>query len=187
MRPGAGTALAPWRGARGGVLAVVAVGLAVAAHAGTDGCASLAAVALALGLAWPAAVAVLGRRRRVPALLAWLMVVQVGLHVLLESRCQEVVSGRQGLLHHLSSPPSARMLLAHGFAVVVSAVLLGRADGAAWAVDVLRRAVLVVLPLQPALVPRVATHQAGGVVPPVRQMWKGPRPSRRGPPALLAP
>jgi hypothetical protein len=177
------------RGVRGAVLAVCAVAVAEVAHAGTDGCSSLVGLLLALGLCWPAAVAVLGRQRRLGALLGWLAATQIGLHVLLESRCQEVVSGHQPLLAHLSVPPSGRVLLAHGLAVAVSAVLLGRADAGLWTVDALRRAVwLVMLPMLVVVVwPARRVRRVCLRVLPARNVWEGPRPSRRGPPALCAP
>ena len=181
--PGQGVA----RGARAAVLAGTAVAVAEVAHAGTDGCSSLVGLLLALGMCWPAAVAVLARRRRVPGLLGWLLATQVGLHVLLESRCEEVLSGREALLAHLAVPPSARVLVAHGVAVAVCAVLLGRADAGVWAVTALRRAGRVVAPLTPVLVVVTRVRPQVGVVLPAEDVWKGPRPSRRGPPALLAP
>lgn len=175
------------RAVRGAVLAVTAVALAEAAHAGSDGCSSLVVVLLAVGLCWPAAVAVLGRRRRLPGLLVWLVATQVGLHVLMASRCEEVVSGREALLSHLAVPPSGWVLCAHGLAVGVSAVLLVRADAGLWAVDALRRAVLPVVPPMLVVVPRQRVLRACPVVLLAKDKWEGPRPSRRGPPALLAP
>lgn len=175
------------RAIRAGFLASVAVGVAELAHAGTDGCGSLVALLLAFGLTWPAAVAMLGARRQVPALVGWLLATQLVLHVLLESRCDEVLSGRQGLLDHLAAVPAGRALLAHGLAVLVSAVLLGRADAGVWAADMLRRAVRPVVRLGVVVVPAQRTQVPVAVVLPARDTWKGRRPSRRGPPALLAP
>jgi len=163
------------------------VGLAEVAHAGTDGCGSVLGLLLALGLAWPAAVAVLGVRRRVPVLLLWLAATQVVLHVLLESRCDEVLSGRQGVVAHLSSPPSGRVLLAHGLAVVVSALLLGRAEAGMWAADAVRRSLRVGVPVMAVVVPVVRARLWVPVLPLAQDVWRGPRPARRGPPALTAP
>lgn len=175
------------RGLRAAVLGVVAVGLAEAAHASSDGCISLSGLMLALGLCWPAAVAVLGRRRTLPSLLGWLVFTQGVLHLLLESQCQEVVSGQQTLLAHLSVPPSGRQLLAHGLAVLVSAVLLSRADAQLWVVVALRRAVRLVVRLLVVPVPVGGQPLVARAVLPVRDVWRGPRPTRRGPPALCAP
>lgn len=193
MHPGEVTepcpaAWGPLRGARAGVLTVSAVALAEAAHAVSDGCISLTGLLVSLGLCWPAAVAVLGRRRRLPSLLGWLLGMQVVLHLLLESLCGEVVSGRESLTAHLSVAPSGRMLAAHALAVVLAAVLLGRADAKVWMVAALRRAGVLTAPLvvaQPPLTRR--TRRVAPGAPVVRSRWDGPRPSRRGPPALLAP
>ncbi len=182
-----GPAQGSMRAVRGAVLAMTALAVAEAAHAGTDGCSSPVGLVLAFGLCWPAAVAVLGRRRRLPGLMVWLVASQVGLHVLLESRCEEVVSGRQALLVHLSVPPSGGVLIAHGAAVAVSAVLLGRADAGLWAVDALRRAVPPLVPLAVVVVPGHQVCRACPVVLSVEDVWEGLRPSRRGPPALTAP
>ncbi|MGZ6826538.1 MAG: hypothetical protein ACXVGH_07070 [Mycobacteriales bacterium] len=178
----------PLRGVRAGVLAVAAVALAEGAHAVTDGCISFTGLLVALGVCWPAAVAVLGRQRGVLHLLGWLLGMQVVLHVLLESLCGEVVSGREPLLAHLSVAPSGRMLAAHALAVVLAAVLLGRADAKVWVVAALRRAGVLVVPLRVVHPPAtLRTRRAVRDEVVVRSRWDGPRPSRRGPPALLAP
>jgi hypothetical protein len=65
---------------RAGVLTVPAVGFATFAHGSVDGCVSVVAVLLAVGVCWPAAVVLLGAQRRLPTLVGWLVVAQgVGL------------------------------------------------------------------------------------------------------------
>ena len=64
---------------RAGVLTVPAVGFATIAHASVEGCVSVVAVLLAVGVCWPTAVVLL-RARRLPTLVGWLVVAQgVGL------------------------------------------------------------------------------------------------------------
>jgi len=171
------------RGLRAAVLAVPAVGASSLAHGSVDRCADLIGVALALGLLWPAAVALVGGRRSVPALVAWLLGAQVVTHLVLDATCSS--GGMSGVQHHLVAGSSPRMVMAHLLAATVTGVLLGRADGRLWwaraLARALRRARRPVLPLVPvarqARVPVV--HPA-----PVRSLWKAPHPVRRGPPAL---
>jgi hypothetical protein len=135
------------RGLRALVLAVVAVGLAGAAHTFVDGCADLGGLGVALGICWPGAVVVLGRRRRLPALIAWTAGAQVVTHVVVELTC-----GGAGHATPL------RVLAAHATAVLVTAALLQRADSGLWVAHALRRAVgrlllprLVPTPVRPRL------------------------------------
>jgi hypothetical protein len=177
------------RGVRAGVLTVPTVGGAALAHSFVDGCDSAVALALAVGLCWPAAVALLGAQRRLPALLAWVIAAQVATHVLLEQMCGDVTSGRVPLTTHLSAGVTPTMVLAHGVAVIATSVLLGRADAGLWAADALVRTAARALRL-PRLsvgalpVARLTAQVAD--VPAPRTTWVVAQPARRGPPVQLA-
>jgi hypothetical protein len=175
------------RGVRAAVLTLPAVGAAAAAHLLVDGCADLVGSAVALGVVWPAAVALLGRRRSVPAFLLWVVAAQAVTHILLELTCRSVTSGETPFLQHVGASPSARMLAAHGVAALLTAVALGRADAGLWTAHALLRlvgrlrvpALTVVLPLRPLpAVPAPATQ--------LRDRLHHRLPGRRGPPALCA-
>lgn len=178
------------RGIRAAVLTVPAVGSAALVHALADGCGSLLVISLAAGLCWPAAVAVLGNRRRLPALVAWLLAAQLVTHLLLEWTCTAVTSGQVPLLTHLQRGVSPSMLGAHLGAVLVTAVALGRADVGLWTADAVVQAAGRALQLAPALVlpsvpdaaPGWAALDAG--VPCLRDLWRAALPTRRGPPVL---
>lgn len=180
------------RGVRAAVLTTPTVGAAVLAHATVDGCGSLLTIGVAAGLCWPAAVAVLGARRRLPALVLWLLAAQGLTHLLLESMCPDVVSGRAGLGAHLAASLTVPMLLAHAGAVLATAVLLGRADAGLWtAYAVVRagaRALRTVRGLpRPVVTPTfvrllVRAHD----LPVPRRHHEVAATRRRGPPLLLA-
>ncbi|MCW2600940.1 MAG: hypothetical protein JWM02_2769 [Frankiales bacterium] len=180
------------RGVRAAVLTVPAVGGAALAHSLADGCGSLLAMTAAAGLCWPAAVALLRGRRRLPALIAWLVGAQVVTHLLLEWMCPDVTSGRMGLLDHLLMGLSPAMLSVHVGAVLVTAVLLDRADAGLWAADALLRAGIRALRVlagrtRPVL-PEPVWRGTSFVSRPVRLhgLWEAAPLVRRGPPALLA-
>ena len=177
------------RGVRAGVLTVPAVGMAASAHASAGSCTSLVGLGLAAGVSWPAAVALLGRRRSVLSLLAWLTLVQAVTHVILEQLCPDVMSGQMGLLDHLLMGLTPTMLLMHGGSVLLTALVLARADAGLWTARALIRAGArmirtIRLPKAPAVV--VPRTRLLPVEPkPLIDLWKAPHPVRRGPPALL--
>ena len=161
------------RGLRALVLAVVAVGVAGAAHTFVDGCVDPGGLALALGVCWPLAVSVLGSRRRLPALLVWTAGAQVVTHAVVELTC-----GGAG------HPTPLSVLVAHGAAVLVTTLLLARADAGLWVAHALRRAVgrlllpvLVPVPVQP----RLRTPSFVVLLPRTRRL-ESPR-VLRGPPS----
>lgn len=177
------------RGTRAAALTVPAVGAASLTHVMVDGCASWLAAGLAAALCWPAAVAVLGARRRLPALLVWVVAAQLVTHVLLERMCAEVTSGSVSLSGHLLASLTPRMLLAHAGCALLTAVLLHRADAGLWAADALLRVARLVLAAfgdvvvcSPVVVGRAPRPSARVDV--VMDLWRSPCPSRRGPPAL---
>jgi hypothetical protein len=118
------------RGVRAAVLAVPAVGTAAIAHRSVDSCLELPGVLLALGACWSGAVAVLGARRRMPALVLWLLAAQVSTHVLLQATCT----------HPGATVPGPHALAAHLLAVVAVAAALHRADSDLWLAHALLRA-----------------------------------------------
>jgi hypothetical protein len=165
------------RGLRALLLALTAVAVAGAAHTAAAGCVDLLGLALALGTCWPAAVALLGRRRRLPVLLAWTTGAQAVTHVLLATTC--------GAGWHVVPAPA---LAAHAAAVVVTTALLHRADAALWVAHVLRRAATRWLrrPTAPVL-PSLPRHAPIDLLQACRQIWQAPPRPGRGPPSVLLP
>lgn len=182
--PGAGLV----RGVRAAVLTVPTVGGAAIAHSFVDGCDSVFALLVAAGACWPAAVALLGARRRVAAFLCWVLLAQLATHLLLEAMCSDVTSGHAGWAQHLTAGVTPTMLVSHGCAVLLTSVLLGRADAGLWAADAIVRAGAKVLrrPLlmPPLPVPARRTRPVLVIDAP-RSSWVVAQPSRRGPPVLL--
>ncbi|MCW2586062.1 MAG: hypothetical protein JWN55_1578 [Frankiales bacterium] len=180
------------RGVRAAVLTAPTVGAAVLAHALGGGCLSFLAVFTAAGVCWPAAVALLGVRRRLPLLLLWIVLAQAVTHLLLERLCADVVSGQASLSQHLLTGLTGPMAVTHAGAVLVTGLLLGRADAGLWAADALLRAGAralrdtqdLPLPALPEPVRSSAPTVADARRP--RPVWKAAPPVRRGPPALLA-
>lgn len=177
------------RGVRAAALTVPTVGTAVAAHSLSDGCAGPVALATAAGLCWPAAVALLGTRRSLPTLLAWVVVAQLAVHVLLERMCPSVVSGQTSLVEHLSHTTGTTMLATHAVAAAVTALLLHRADGGLWVAHALRRAVARLLVPRHAVVvaPSLRPVPASAVPVVLRDLGETAPLQRRGPPAPCAP
>jgi hypothetical protein len=172
LDPRRGTA----RGARALVLSIVAVLVAGAAHTLADGCLDVAGLVLALGACWPGAVALLGRRRSLPALLAWALGAQVVTHVLVSLTCGGTVEGL-----------TPRALAGHALAVLVTSALLARQDALLWAADALRRAFLrLLLPLL-VVVPVRARPRALRSVRRLRPRWLVSPRVLRGPPSGLVP
>jgi hypothetical protein len=174
------------------VLTVPTVGFAALAHASVDSCLSIGALLLATGLCWPAAVALLRAQRRLPALLGWVVLAQAVTHLLLEQMCGDAAPGRSGLIGHLTMGVSPAMLAMHAGSVLVTAVLLRRADAGLWAARSLvaagaRAARLFALDVVSVPRPPVlrAVRVATGARRP-RALWAAAPPLRRGPPAALA-
>ena len=129
------------RGLRALVLAAVAVGVAGVAHTFVAGCVDLPGLAVSLGICWPLAVALLGRRQRTTTLLAWTACAQVVTHQVVELTC--------GGTGHAAP---ARALLVHGAAVLLTAALLARGDEGLWVAHALRRLVGRPAPVAPVVV-----------------------------------
>jgi hypothetical protein len=179
------------RGVRAAVLTVPTVGGAAIAHSLVDGCDSVFALLLAAGICWPAAVALLGSRRRLPAFAAWVLLAQVATHLLLEATCPDVTSGNASWAQHLLTGVTPTMLVTHGTAALLTSVLLGRADAGLWAADALVRAGAKALRLLRVLVPSPLPAPVRRTAPVLavefpRSSWVAAQPARRGPPVLLA-
>jgi len=172
------------RGVRAGVLTVPTVGTAVVGHAAVDGCGSLFAVLAAAGVCWPAAVALLGRRRRLPALVAWVIGAQLVSHVVLAALC-----GEGAVAQHVLSEMTPAMLGAHAAAALVTGALLARADAGLWAAGALVRAVGRLLRLGRATAAVVVPPRLPSAplrVPPRLPWVLLTQPTRRGPPVQAA-
>jgi hypothetical protein len=177
-------------------LSVPAVGAAVVAHAAGGGCVSTTSVLASAGIAWPAAVALLGRSRSLPVLTLWLLGVQGLTHALLELACPTAspmnhAVGPLAAVHGLIGHGGHAMLLGHVAAVVVLGSLFAVADRAVWSAHALRRSAARALArLAHVVVPAVVPH-----LPLVRPEVEDSHPlvsrrvaprQRRGPPALLS-
>ena len=169
-----------------------AVGFATFAHASVDGCVSVVAVLLAVGVCWPAAVVLLRAQRRLPAVVGRLVVAQGVTHLLLQQMCGDAGRGLSGLIEHLMMGVSPDMLAMHAGSVMFTAVLFGRADAGLWTARALVRAGARALRRVGACVVPVGlpqVHCTAGVTTGVRRprgLWEAGAPPRRGPPALLA-
>ena len=170
------------RGVRAAVLAVPTVGTAAVGHAVVDGCDSAFALLVVAGLCWPAAVALLGKRRGTSALLAWVVGAQVGAHLVLAALCGDGVG-------HVLVGVSASTVVAHLLAAAVTAGFLGRADAGLWAADAVVRLAGRALRLPRLVAPDVLPSRARRtplLVPPVRGWVVRALPARRGPPVQAA-
>jgi len=158
------------------VLSLVAVLVAGTAHTVADGCLDAHGLVLALGACWPGDVAVLGRRRRLPALLAWVVGAQVLTHVVVGLTC----SGRV-------EATSARVVAVHAVAALVTTAVLARADAVLWAVDSLRRALTRLLVPASVDLPVVPRTRVIRTTRPLQGRWSVSPRVLRGPPSGLVP
>jgi hypothetical protein len=158
------------------VLSLVAVLVAGIAHTLADGCLDPDGLLLALGACWPGAVAVLGRERRLPALLTWVVGAQVVTHVVVGLTCGGTVEATSG-----------RSLAVHVAAVVVTTAVLARADATLWAVDALWRAVARLLVPSSTDLPVVPRPRAVRTTRRLQGRWLVSPRVLRGPPSGLLP
>ncbi|OLR93900.1 hypothetical protein BJP25_15220 [Actinokineospora bangkokensis] len=167
---------------RGGLLAASAATLATAAHLTAGGAVPATGVALLLTavLSW-AGITVAERKPGVLGTTAVLGVVQLVSHGLLTA----LATAEDHHLHHhphTAHPGPAAMLGLHAAAVLLTGVLLARADAAVLAAA---RLVAAVLPRPPAPAAPVRVPQpvvATALLAPVSVTWAR-LPARRGPPA----
>lgn len=135
--------------------------------------------------------ALLGRQRCLAPLVLWLGLVQAITHVLLEQLCADVMGGHTDVLQHLTAGLTPGMLALHGGSVLLTAVVLGRADAGLWVARALIRTgawLLRIVSGLPRYVVVITSRPAPPlpVAPVLMDLWKAPHPVRRGPPALLA-
>lgn len=176
---------APARGvsqvARGGALAVCSTGLAVAAHvAGGGGWPDAVLTVLVMVLLTMAGSGLADRRRSLPEILAALAITQVMWHFALA--CADAHT-RPGQAVYW---PGWRMVAAHAVAVLVTALVLTRAETAVFAVAA---ALARLLPRPPIVPPaRTATRDPVIIAEPVDHLvhvlFRRVCP-RRGPPSFL--
>ncbi|WP_283139341.1 MFS transporter [Rhizohabitans arisaemae] len=118
------------RVARATVFAVACVVLACLAHLVGGGMVHVDALVTGLALTLPAALALAWRERSLPPILFVLTLVQAGLHTLFGAMCPvEAVPAPE---HPAHGAPGAGMLVAHAWAVVLTALWLARGERALW-------------------------------------------------------
>ncbi|MEV4890875.1 MFS transporter [Nonomuraea sp. NPDC055795] len=118
------------RVARSAVFAVACLVLAALAHLAGGGMVHAEALAAGLPMALVPALALAWRERSLPPILAILALTQAGLHVLFSAMCPVEAGPAPEHLAHGS--PGVGMLLAHAWAVVMTALLLERGERALW-------------------------------------------------------
>ncbi|MEU4834281.1 MFS transporter [Streptosporangium sp. NPDC023615] len=183
--PAATRADMTFRSARAAVFAVVCLGLSVTAHVVAGGPVSATSAVLALVLAFVVALAASGRERTVAVILPLLAGVQAALHVLFSLAHAPSHTDPMGHLHS-GLLPDLGMLVAHGWAVGLTALWMARGEAALWATlrgfAVRLRRVLIVL-VTPARVPLLTASTAGPGI--LRSAVLRHFVSRRGPPATV--
>ncbi|MEU8246271.1 MFS transporter [Nonomuraea sp. NPDC048916] len=170
----------PFRLARTSAFAVVCLGLGVAAHTFGGGDVAPPAMAGALGLGFAVAYPLSGRERTLRSILPVLGALQAVMHVVFSV----TGDGSPVAVHaHSGLVPGLGMLVAHGWAIGLTALWLARGEALFWAL--LRRlairllAVFLPVPWTPFLSPCTAE-------PPVlRSAVLRHVVSRRGPPVVV--
>ncbi|GAA0953312.1 MFS transporter [Nonomuraea longicatena] len=115
---------------RAAVFAVACVVLACLAHLVGGGMVHAEALVAGLALTLPAALALAWRERSLPPILFILALVQAGLHTLFGAMCPvAVIPANEHLTH---GGPGVGMLVAHAWAVVLTALWLERGERALW-------------------------------------------------------
>ncbi|UBU13507.1 MFS transporter [Nonomuraea gerenzanensis] len=173
--------MAPFRLARTAVFAVVCLGLGVTAHVLGGGSVPVPAMVAALGLSFAAAYPLSGRERSFAAILPLLAGLQVILHLLFSLSHAASPHALAGHLHS-GLVPDLGMLVAHGWAVGMTALWLARGEAALWAL--LRRLAVRLLVIRlPLLATTPFSTSLGTTEPPVlRSAVLRHVVSRRGPP-----
>ncbi|TYB50416.1 MFS transporter [Nonomuraea sp. PA05] len=175
----------PLRLARTTVFAVVCLGLGVAAHVLGGASVPMPAMAAALVVAFAAAYPLSGRERSFAAILPLLTGLQVILHLLFSLSHAASPHALTGHLH-AGLVPDLGMLVAHGWAVGMTALWLARGEAALWAL--LRRLAVRLLVIRlPLLTPTPFSTPLCTTEPPVlRSAVLRHVVSRRGPPRVVA-
>ncbi|MFF3443328.1 MFS transporter [Streptosporangium sp. NPDC002721] len=178
----------PFRLARAAAFAAVCLGLSVMAHVLAGGSVSVPTATVALVLAFVAALAVSGRERTLAVILPLLAGVQAGVHVLFSLAHAASPAEMAEMIGHVHSGllPGLGMLVAHGWAVGLTALWLARGEAVLWALlrrlgARLRRVLVVVV--TPAYAPFLT---ADAIEPGVlRSAALRYVVSRRGPPRIV--
>lgn len=125
---------------RAAAFAAVCIGLSAAAHLLAGGAICAQSAAGGLALAFTAGAAAAGRERPLAVILPLLAGVQVALHVLfsltdasLTHAAPAAEAARIAGHAHTGLAPSLGMLIAHGWAVALTALWLARGEAALWA------------------------------------------------------
>jgi len=179
------SATLPFRLARAAAFAAVCLGLSVLAHVLAGGSVSVPSAAAALALAFLAALAASGRERTLAVILPLLAGVQAGVHVMFSlahdaSPAEVIGHVHSGLL------PGLGMLVAHGWAVGLTALWLARGEAVLWAL--LRRlGVRLCRVLVAVVTPAYASLLTAGAIEPgaLRSAVLRHVVSRRGPPRIV--
>ncbi|NRQ31621.1 MFS transporter [Nonomuraea sp. NN258] len=137
-----------FRLARAAAFAVVSLGLGVAAHVLGGGSVSAPVMLGALGLSFGAAVPLAGRERTFALILPLLGALQVVMHLLFalaHTAPEQAAAGHA----HAGLVPGLGMLVAHGWAIALTALWLSRGEAALFAVlrRLAVRLLVIVLPL----------------------------------------
>ncbi|MFI6324762.1 MFS transporter [Nonomuraea sp. NPDC050556] len=165
------------RVARAAVFAVVCLALASLAHLLGGGMVHADALAIGLAITFGAGFWLAWRERSLRLILPVLALTQGGLHLLFGAMCPVEVASLS--THHGS--PGVGMFLAHGWAIVMTALWLARGERALWAL--LRQGLRLLVVLFHTLVepwPPYWPVQARTFPMPLRHVVV-----RRGPPLLI--
>ncbi|MEU7893316.1 MFS transporter [Nonomuraea sp. NPDC049152] len=180
------SATMPLRALRAAAFAAVSVLLGIAAHTFAGGSVSVPSVLVALLLSFLPAQALAGRERSLGVIVATLAASQAVLHVLFSAaHAVEPVAVAHG--HgHSGLVPGLAMLVAHGWAVGLTALWLSHGEAALWAL--LRRLTVRLLFALLAFVdPAARTVILAPAERPVilRRILLGHDMDRRGPPGVI--
>ncbi|WP_436758399.1 MFS transporter [Streptosporangium sp. V21-05] len=174
--------------ARAAAFAAVCLGLSVMAHVLAGGSVSVPAATVALVLAFAAALAASGRERTLAVILPLLAGAQAGLHVLFSLAHAASPAEMAEMIGHAHSGllPGLGMLVAHGWAVGLTALWLARGEAVLWALlrrlgVRLRRVLIVVVTPEYASFLTAAAIEPGVLRPAVLRHVV----SRRGPPRIV--
>ncbi|MER6825579.1 MFS transporter [Streptosporangium sp. NPDC000563] len=178
----------PFRLARAAAFAAVCLGLSVLAHVLAGGSVSVPSAAAALALAFLAAFAVSGRERTLAVILPLLAGVQAGVHVMFSLAHAASPAEMAQMIGHVHSGllPGLGMLVAHGWAVGLTALWLARGEAVLW--ELLRRlGVRLCRVLVAVVTPAYTSFLTAGAIEPgaLRSAVLRHVVSRRGPPRIV--
>ncbi|MGW5263711.1 MFS transporter [Microbispora sp. NPDC004025] len=185
----------PLRLARAAAFSAVCLGLGVLAHLFSGGEVAPAALALGLPAVFAAALPLSGGERTLRTILPLLAALQAALHVMFALSSPSIADVATGhvlaghvAIGHAHAGPGVGMLIAHGWAVVLTSLWLARGEAALWAL--LRRLAVRLTriaadPAPPVFTTLASPHPDEPRVP--RSVAPRHSVTRRGPPRLLQP